>query len=390
MFEYFKSNYAWNLTALTLIDEVGTISQPAEAFAEAAKFEDQPMEIANNAWYEAMAALGDKTERCARNDLAAGHRFTAARKFHRAAMYFLRADRVISNTDPRRLPIYQRALENYRAARDNDGDHVEFVEIPYEGGVLPALLITATTDGTPAPIVIHLQGFDVVKEMYWPLLGEYRRRGLSVLIVDQPGAGGALRLHKLHARYDAEAYVRVIVDWIMGRPDLATDRIGLCGISMGGYLAPRAAAFEPRIKACAAWGALYDAGGEVAKPILEDNPDYIIDVDGEKHNTPPVPDMIGHAKWIFGVDTPAQLGEISKKMTLKNVVDKITGALLVMHGENDRQAPLSHAVRTYEEATTANKKLKVFGKDEGGVEHCQIDNSGLAADYLSDWFAENL
>ena len=388
MFEYFENNYAWNLTTLTLIEDVGTISQPAEALEKAAEYADQPSDIANHAWEQAMSALGEKTEKCANRDLDEGHAMTAARKYHRAAMYYIRAERMLSHADPRRLVAYERALVNYRKARELGQDGVEFVDIPYESGVIPGLLIPATTDGRPSPIVIHLQGFDSLKETQWPCLQEYRRRGISVLIVDQPGAGGALRLSKIAGRFDTEVYVSVIIDWIMARPDLATDRIGICGVSMGGYFAPRAAAFESRIKACAAWGALYDAGS-LSAPIVRGK-EYTTIVNGKEHATPSVPSMIDHAMWVFGVDTPAGFGMLANKMTLAGVVNKITCPLLVMHGENDRQVPVQQAISTYNEATVADKTLKVFGQDEGGVEHCQIDNKAIAADYLSDWFAEKL
>lgn len=379
MFEYFKGNYAWNLTAVTLIEEVGTISQPAEAFAAVAEFANAPQEQATRAWHDAMSTLGEKQEAIAEADLAAGHPLTAARKFHRAAMYFIRAERIMRHDDPRQLIAYKRALKNYRKARDHGQDGVEFVDIPFEGGFMPALLIAARTKGQPAPLVIHIQGFDSLKETQFPMLQEYRRRGLSCLIVDQPGAGGALRLHGLTARVETEGYVGAIIDWVQARPDLATDRIGLAGISMGGYFAPRAAAFERRVKACACWGALFDAH-RLAGPLAQ----------GKDVPSPSVPDSIRHALWSFGLDMPGAFIELTKKITLEGVVDRITCPLLVVHGENDRQVPLEQAVATYEKATTRDKTLKVFTKDEGGVEHCQIDNRAIAADYLADWFAEKL
>lgn len=380
MFEYFKDNYAWNLTAVTLIEEVGTISQPAEAFAAVAEFATAPAAQASAAWHDAMTALGDKQERFAQADLAAGHALTAARKFHRAAMYFIRAERITSHEDPRRLAVYRRALANYRLAREHGRDGVEFVDIPFEGGFMPALVVPAApVAGKPAPLVIHIQGFDSIKETQFPMLQEYRRRGLSCLIVDQPGAGGALRLHGLFARAETETYVRALIDWVQARPDLATDRIGLVGLSMGGYFSPRAAAFEPRVKACAAWGAFYHAG-RLAERIEQ----------GETGSAPSVPEPIKHAMWTFGVPTPGDFVEIAKKMTLKGVVERLTCPLLVMHGENDRQVPVEHARLTYENAGSADKTLKIFTRDEGGAEHCQIDNRAIAADYVADWFASRL
>jgi dienelactone hydrolase len=372
MFEYFKSNYAWSLAALTLIEEVGTISQPAEVFAAVEGMADAPAEEASRAWYDAMTAMGEKQEKYANIDLAARTPLTAARKFHRAAAYFMRANRISSHEDPGQLVSYKRAIENYRKAREYGEEGVEFVDIPFEKGFMPALLIPATTDGKPSPIVVHIQGFDSVKETFFPVLREYRRRGLSCLIVDQPGAGGALRLHGLKARIETEVYVGAIVDWIMSRRDLATNMIGLTGVSMGGFFAPRAAVFEHRIRACAAWGALYDA-----KSLSSGRAD-------------PVPNVVKHAIWSWDLKSLDAWIDIRKQITLIGIVEKITCPLLVMHGENDRQIPVSQAVATYEAATTADKTLKIFTKDEGGAEHCQIDNRAIAADYLADWFASRL
>lgn len=378
MFEYFDHNYAWNLTAISLMDEIGNVTQPCEVFAAVKPVEDQPLAVSSIAWYDAMTEMGERMEALGAADLAAGNALTASRKFHRAAMYFARADRIVAHDDPRQMVAYRRLLATYRQARELGRDGVEFVEIPYGAASLPGLLIGAPdTDGTP-PIVVHLQGFDSIKETQFPMLQEYRRRGLSLLIVDQPGAGGALRLHGLTGRSDSEAYVSVIVDWIMSRPDLATDRIGLCGLSMGGYFAPRAAAFEPRIAAVAAWGALYSArrlataataGGESA---------------------PSVPSPLDHARWVFGAATVDELVDVLQRIDLDGVVEQITCPLLVMHGELDRQVPLAHAQRTIERATVADKTLKVFTEREGGAQHCQVDNRAIAADYASDWFASRL
>jgi dienelactone hydrolase len=379
MFEYFDSNYAWNLTAISLMDEIGTVTQPCEVFASVKAVEDQPIAVSGAAWYDAMVEMAERMEALAEADLAAGNEFTASRKFHRAATYYSRADRIIPHDDPRQLVAYRRMLTDYRKARELGRDGVEFVEIPYRDGFMPALLIRASNGTETPPIVIHIQGFDSIKETQFPMLQEYRRRSLSLLIVDQPGAGGALRLHGLTARYDSEDYVATIVDWITARADIATDRIGLCGLSMGGYFAPRAAAFEPRVKAVASWGALHNAI-EIAVPASPDS----------EASAPSVPSPLDHARWVFGAATIDELAEVFTKMDLDGVVEQIVCPLLVMHGELDRQIPVAHATRTFERATAADKTLKIFTASEGGAEHCQVDNRAIAADYVSDWFASRL
>lgn len=99
--------------------------------------------------------------------------------------------------------------------------------------------------------------------------------------------------------------------------------------------------------------------------------------------------MVSHGMWVMGQKTPEDALAVSRLMTLEGIADKITCPLLIAHGENDRQVPLWMAEKTYAEAVNSpNRKLKIFRLDEGGAEHCQIDNRQLIADVMSDWAAE--
>lgn len=158
---------------------------------------------------------------------------------------------------------------------------------------------------------------------------------------------------------------------------LIRKKIGLSGNSLGGYYAPRAAAFEKRLKCCIAWGALYDFG-----PIFESATKKVL-------TAPSVPDVVTHGMWVTGQKTAEDALKVAKRMTLKGIVQKITCPILIAHGENDRQVPVSDAERTYEEAiNSSQRKLKIFTLEEGGAEHCQVDNRQLIGDVMSDWAAE--
>lgn len=376
MFEYFDKPYAWNMAVTTLVDEVGTISEPDRALSKLIEVAGGDSAVANAAWIEAMTELGEAVEKYAEVDASRGNAFSAARKHHRAAMYFIRAERMASHTNPKRLEIYKRALKNYRSARVLGRDPIEFVQIPYKGAYLPALFLKGEGEGR-RPTVIHLQGFDSIKETQYPYLGGYRPRRISALIVDQPGAGEAIRIHGLTGEVETENYVKVIIDYLESRPDVDGNRIGVAGISMGGYFAPRAACFENRIKAVCAWGAMYDFGALVRARFT----------DGKTSNAS-VPDVYGHGMWTWDVDSPEAWAELSDRITLRGVIDKLKCPLLVTHGENDRQVPLDQARRTVEEARSSDKELKIFTLDEGGAEHCQLDNRYLGSDFVTDWFAK--
>ncbi len=84
---------------------------------------------------------------------------------------------------------------------------------------------------------------------------ELAARGISTLMVDCPGSGEALRFLGLKARVETEDWAKACVDYLETRSDVDPDRVGLAGWSLGGYYAPRAAAFEKRLKLVVAWGA---------------------------------------------------------------------------------------------------------------------------------------
>jgi len=229
----------------------------------------------------------------------------------------------------------------------------------------------------PHPCMVFLQGFDSLKEWFFPVVGQsFRQRGISMLVVDQPGSGGALRLNGLAGTPETEKPAGVCVDYLETRSDVDADRIGVMGVSLGGYYSPRSAAFEKRFKACICWGAIWDFA-EHFERVLED---------GRKAGS--IPNMVKHAMWVFGQNTPEAARDVVRQLTCAGFADKITCPFLILHGENDRQVPLWQAEKLYEAAVNAHsRKLKVFRIADGGAEHCQINNRTLAGDVMADWAA---
>jgi dienelactone hydrolase len=113
------------------------------------------------------------------------------------------------------------------------------------------------------------------------------KRGISTLCVDQPGTGDALRLQNIPAMHESEAWASKWVDWLETRTDVDPKRLGMSGISLGGYYAPRALAFEPRFAAGAVWGANHNWAEVQQKRLRRE---------GEN----PVPHYWAHVLWVFG------------------------------------------------------------------------------------------
>jgi dipeptidyl aminopeptidase/acylaminoacyl peptidase len=101
--------------------------------------------------------------------------------------------------------------------------------------------------------------------------------------------------------------------------------------------------------------------------------------------------MIEHARWVFGAADREQTLQVAQRLSLAPIIDQIRCPLLVLHGADDRQVNDDDAENTVRLAINSERaELKVFTVEQGGAEHCQLDNAALAADYMADWFAEEL
>jgi len=384
MFEYFPENYPWSMAIVSAIGLSGAISEIDEAcrfLREASLRNDHH---AQQEWFESWKRVAERVEAVALAHEEAGQHMSAGNTFVRAGIYYFMAERMLLSVDPRKVQTYKQGLAAFKKGMRFQKEPVEWVEIPFKNTSLPALFSAVPGKGR-SPCIVHFGGFDSLKEFcYLFSARDFGRRGISLLVVDHPGVGEALRLRKLYSGPDTEVPAAACVDYLETRADIDPERIGIMALSLGGYYAPRAAAFEKRFKACVAWGACWDRW-ELNEKHFERH------FGKGKKLEPSVPNWLDQFMWVAGKDTVEEAIELAKQYTLEGVADKITCPLLVLHGENDRQVPLSHAERTIEAAVNSpNRKLKVFTFVEGGVEHCQLDNRTMAVNYISDWVAETL
>lgn len=381
MYPFFPGNYVWN-TATSMAIAMGAhlmeMDEAIRPLAEAGRRNDA---AAQEEWFRNWGRLGERIEALAEADERAENPLAAGRKHLRAAIYHMVAERMLPPFDPRRPDRYVRMLACFRRGATLRREPVEFVEVPYGAASLPALLVPGEGPG-PWPVLLHLDGFDGMKEMLY-LMGlpeELRRRGVATLVLDHPGVGEAVRLRGLHVEPETERAAGAALDWIGTRPDLRADRCGVLGISLGGYYAPRAAAFDPRFRLCVAWGASWDYGRLTRERV---------------HNLRlterSVSHWTEHFRWVFGTATPEEALPISARMTLEGIIERVTCPFLIVHGENDRQTSLSDARCVLDAAVNASEReLRVLTLLEGGSEHCNIDNMTLAVDHIAEWVARRL
>ena len=382
MFRYFPTNYVWNLSvdlAIEMGARIGEIEAMCAPLQEAAKAPDA---AGTRAFRETWVRMADQLCALAEEDQARGRGLSAGEKLRRASSYLITAERLQAHDSPGRRALYERELALFLEGSRLLGDAVQRVEIPYEGQHLSALYLPAEglQPGQRAPLLVQVNGLDSTKEMKHlvGLPAWLARRGVSSLAVDQPGTGEALRLHGMTARFDSEHWASRVVDWLETRADVDPARIGMEGVSLGGYYCPRAVAFEPRFAAGVCWGANHD-WRDVQKRRLEKEGDF------------PVPHYWAHVCWVWGARDIEDFMRIAENVHLDGVVEKIRVPFLVTHGERDSQIPLKWAQRTYEQLIHSPKReLKVFTEREGGVQHASFDNSINAGHYIADWVAETL
>lgn len=379
MYEPFPGNYVWNLSvniALAMGASIGEIDEANKPVKDAAL---RGADEGTAAFFASWCGLADRLVGQAKADEHLGRHISASSKYRRACIYYMTAERMQSQGYAPRAAAYAKMLDAMTQSARLGGLNVERVEIPYEGTSFPGLFVRGhRSDGHPAPCMIFTNGLDSVKEMiYWCGMGDdLARRGISTLMIDHPGVGEALRLKKLAGVHDSERWASAAVDYLETRDDVEASRIGIIGWSLGGYYAPRAAAFEKRLKLCVSWGANH-FWGELQKRRLKR--------EGEN----PVPHYWEHVMWVFGKQDMDAFMAFAPEMTLDGIVERIEAPYLVTHGQNDRQIPLEAAHRSFDQAVrSAKRELRIFTPEDGGVEHVSADNQAPAREFIVDWIAE--
>jgi 2,6-dihydroxypseudooxynicotine hydrolase len=197
-------------------------------------------------WLPAWHANGDMHARLAWEAEEGGRTRTAGEAWNRAALsyhfgkfvWMLDLDRYRESTF-----LAVEALRNAHRRLDPDAERLE---IPYEGIVLAANLRRPAGAERP-PLVFLLPGLDSTKEEFFAWEEVFLARRMATLSLDGPGQGETGLSSSIEPAY--EKAVSATLDFLEPRADLDLERVGLAGVSLGGYYAPRAAAYETRVKA---------------------------------------------------------------------------------------------------------------------------------------------
>ena len=350
----------------------------------------------DESWYREWLALADRVATIADKSAANGHAASASSAYLRASNYYRTAEFFLRDhpwDDPRVAETSARAIETFRAAPEIQANWTR-VGIPYEGIELEGYYLNSTGDEPGRTLLAH-GGYDsTVEELFFSAGEAARRRGWNCLIFEGPGQGSALRVNKLPFRYDWEAVITPVVDFAVKLRGVDPQRLALIGMSMGGYLAPRAAAFEHRISACIAYdGVLNFAAALPEQQAREGDPEqWLSAMENVFAHRAQAPTSLrwamSNAVWTLGVDTAHELLEEFSKYDLTEVADQINCPTLVCEAENDHF--FSGQPQQLYDALQCPKTLLTFTAAEGADEHCHVGALTLFHQRMFDWLEDTV
>ena len=312
-------------------------------------------------WCAAWSARAAEHEAAGRAALDAGCRLTAGQHLQTAAVIYHFAKFVFVNDISQLKAAHAKALACHALALPQLRPSGERVRIPFEAGTLYGNLRKPAHAARP-PLVIMCMGLDSAKEEMGTNEAHFLNRGIATLAFDGPGQGEAE--YDLAMRPDYEAAVAAVADFVETRDDLDGNRIGLWGVSFGGYYAPRAAAFEKRVKACIAISGPFDFGALWG-------------------------DRLGHSQEVFRVRSHSASREAAEAaaqtFSLVGVAERITCPLFVVGGENDPITPPDHQRQL---AAAASGPTELLIVERGN--HCVNNQRHRYSPRSADWMAGHL
>jgi alpha-beta hydrolase superfamily lysophospholipase len=338
--------------------------------------------------------LMDEAEVTARK----AHASSSAELLLRAACFYGLAFKPLYGTpvDPRLKSAYEKEVDAFHRALPNLRPSPQELRIPYDGATLPAYFVPALNrESETRPLIIFTAGYDSnAIDSYFQSAVAASQRGYHTLMFDGPGQGELLIERDVVMRPDWEVVVRAVVDFAMTLANVDTERIALNGISLGGYLALRAASGESRLAACIAdpglAGMLAGFAGVAAQFGLpaDSDPTQLDDAtlqamtDAMTANRQLHWSILRRGFWVTGAQNLREFFQIASTYTLAGRTDEIRCPTLIAAAEAD---PLSSSAESLYEALHCPKTFIRFTSAEGAGTHCETQNRSLFNLRALDW-----
>ena len=313
--------------------------------------------------------------------------FVQGRILH-AALHFRSAEFFMLASDPRKEPLRKRLIALFREAAGASPSARR--DVSFDGLRLPAWAFSAPeARGT----LVLFGGFDSYVEEFFPILASLLDKGWNVVAFEGPGQGAVLE----------EQGAPLIRDW--HRPVAAVldafnlQDVTLVGISLGGCLAIRAAAFEPRVRRVVDFDVLSDffecmmavhpgPASSILRGLLATGGDGLINLTLPRlvRQSPVLEWGIAQACHVFGCELPAAAFRAAQTFHTRDVSERVRQDVLLLAGARDHYVPLPQLWDQLRLLSNARSiAARVFTAQEQAQAHCQVGNLPLAIGTISDW-----
>jgi dipeptidyl aminopeptidase/acylaminoacyl peptidase len=310
-------------------------------------------------WCREWVATGDTHYDLAVKAEAKGNSISAGEAYISAALCYHFGKFVFQDYHDEYMSAANKSVEAFAKGLKLLDPTGERVEIPFDGARMVGTLRRPVDTDKP-PLVLLLPGLDSTKEEFFNWENVFLKRGLATFSLDGPGQGECG--YDSHIRPDYEAAVSTALDALTKRKDIDPKRIGLAGVSLGGYYAPRAAAFEPRVKAavgnCGPWNfaECWSFLPSLTRAAFQ-------------HHS--------------GAKNEEEAKANANKLSLDGAAQKIKQPLLVIQGKLDRLIPWEQAVKIVD-AVGSNAELAMFENGNHVCNNIPFVYGPLTADWLKE------
>jgi alpha-beta hydrolase superfamily lysophospholipase len=306
-----------------------------------------------------------RLEKLGKREEEAGHTETACDYYFRACHFYLMAAWGIFDSQNEELIwltekikfVFDKVIQYSRYP-------MERVEIPFAGKSIPGIL-TLTPGKKKAPTILLVPGMDLHKENVLNHLNNpYVSRGMNTLAIDGPGQGESL-LREIWV--DEENYGRAgkaAIDFLVKRPEVDPDKIGLHGTSMGSYWGPLIAIHDPRVKALSTYASCHYDKDHI---FNETSPNFRL-----------------RFLWMAGNLTDEEFDRMAAKMTLQGRESQIKCPHIIFHGEFDHLTDTEEVYQYFNHLASEIKEFRIYENEYHAVSRFVDEVGTMSADWLRD------
>lgn len=388
-----------------LLRQMGSAAYGGAAVGQCLALVERIDASVSGSWVQAFSALAESLERDAERRANKGHGISARDQYllacnaYRAAEYYTPLDA------PNHARLGIRSRQCLQKAVQNLPHSYEAFFVPHDGAGLPACFMSPEPGGKPRATLVAVSGYDgTIEETYFQIGRAALERGFNVCLFAGPGQMDSLRFAPgLVFEPDYERPVSALLDMLLSRPEVDASRLALYGISLGGYFAPRAAAFEPRIKALIANSPVVDmyaymcaiAGFDPLQELSDEDDFGIADLPKIPDDimSPLVKESSRTLMLRYGKSSFKAVFRRVREFSLQGLLGQIDCPCLALAGAGEGEEVLRqfqefcHGVGAREKGWV---KERLFSEAEGADSHCQLGHPALAAAEVLDWLAETL